>query len=125
MFKEANKIFLIISFLIIFILIWFLLRELCSQLNTSDDLDDNAWLKEIGVEVVDQNIWPHGLPAKKEWADILRDCLVKSDDLSLARCQSILEKIQSYNDCVIAGFAVMESYPEQCQTSDGRLFINE
>lgn len=32
--------------------------------------------------------------------------------------------IENFDDCVAAGFAVMESYPEQCKTDDGRLFVN-
>lgn len=36
-----------------------------------------------------------------------------------------LDNIQSFEDCVEAGFAVMESYPRQCRTSDGRLFAEE
>lgn len=30
--------------------------------------------------------------------------------------------INSYEDCVNAGFPIMESYPEQCATPDGRSF---
>ena len=33
-------------------------------------------------------------------------------------------KISSFEDCKNAGYAVMESYPEQCKTPDGRNFIN-
>ncbi len=36
-----------------------------------------------------------------------------------------LSKISSYSECKEAGFPVMESYPEQCVTSDGRTFVNE
>ncbi len=32
-------------------------------------------------------------------------------------------KITNFEECVAAGFAVMESYPRQCRTSDGRLFV--
>ncbi len=34
-------------------------------------------------------------------------------------------QIQSFEDCVKAGFIVMESYPRQCRTSDGRTFTEE
>ncbi len=37
----------------------------------------------------------------------------------------VLAEIRSFEDCVDAGFAVMESYPRQCRTSDGRLFAEE
>jgi hypothetical protein len=33
--------------------------------------------------------------------------------------------ITTFDQCVEAGFAIMESYPEQCRTSDGRIFVNE
>lgn len=32
--------------------------------------------------------------------------------------------IESYDDCVAAGYPIMESYPEQCSTPDGRTFTN-
>lgn len=35
----------------------------------------------------------------------------------------INKKINSFTDCVEAGYLVLESYPEQCRTSDGRNFI--
>jgi hypothetical protein len=33
--------------------------------------------------------------------------------------------IDSFDDCVEAGYAVMESYPEQCMTDDGTVFVND
>lgn len=41
-----------------------------------------------------------------------------------ARQQRILS-IGSFEDCALAGFPIMESYPEQCRTPDGRTFVNE
>lgn len=32
--------------------------------------------------------------------------------------------INSFRDCADAGFPIMESYPEQCRTDDGLLFVN-
>lgn len=32
--------------------------------------------------------------------------------------------ITNFDECVAAGNPVMESYPEQCRTADGRLFVN-
>ncbi|MES3004784.1 MAG: Gmad2 immunoglobulin-like domain-containing protein [Patescibacteria group bacterium] len=34
-------------------------------------------------------------------------------------------KIMSFETCVEAGYPVMESYPRQCRTSDGRLYVEE
>lgn len=124
MFKETNKIFLIISLFIIIILTCLFLNELCLKYLLKNNSNDDYLYKEIGVEVVDMRVWPKGAPTKRDWANILADCLEEKDELSLARCQYILERIESYNDCVLAGFAILESYPEKCQTSDGRVFIN-
>lgn len=33
--------------------------------------------------------------------------------------------ISSFEECKKAGFPIMESYPEQCATSDGRTFTND
>ena len=33
--------------------------------------------------------------------------------------------IQSFNDCKAAGYPILESYPEQCKTPDGRTFVND
>lgn len=33
--------------------------------------------------------------------------------------------VMSFNDCANAGYPVMESYPRQCRTPDGRLFAEE
>ena len=32
--------------------------------------------------------------------------------------------IDSYEDCVEAGYPIMESFPEQCKTDDGKVFVN-
>ena len=36
-----------------------------------------------------------------------------------------VEDIASFEDCVKAGYPVMDSYPEQCQTPDGRVFTKD
>lgn len=33
--------------------------------------------------------------------------------------------INSFQDCATAGYPIMESYPEQCRTPDGRTFVRE
>lgn len=33
--------------------------------------------------------------------------------------------ISSFQECADAGYPIMESYPEQCRTPDGRTFVNE
>lgn len=43
---------------------------------------------------------------------------------TIARQQRILS-IGSFEDCALAGYPIMETYPEQCRTPDGRTFVNE
>lgn len=38
---------------------------------------------------------------------------------------SQVEQISSYEECVDAGYPILESYPEQCMTPDGRGFTRE
>lgn len=33
--------------------------------------------------------------------------------------------ISTFNECARAGYPIMESYPEQCATPDGRTFVND
>jgi hypothetical protein len=35
------------------------------------------------------------------------------------------ETIDSFEECVAVGMPVMESYPQQCQTDDGRVFVED
>ena len=35
------------------------------------------------------------------------------------------QKITNFKECVEAGNPILESYPEQCRTPDGRVFINK
>src|SRR3989338_4294370 len=43
--------------------------------------------------------------------------------LMVPRNQSV--EIQNFNQCAAAGNQVMESYPRQCRSADGRLFVEE
>jgi hypothetical protein len=45
--------------------------------------------------------------------------------LSAIQLQEEVLSVSNFDECVAAGNPVMESYPEQCRTKDGRLFINE
>ncbi|PIR49210.1 hypothetical protein COU80_00475 [Candidatus Peregrinibacteria bacterium CG10_big_fil_rev_8_21_14_0_10_55_24] len=44
--------------------------------------------------------------------------------LTVSAC-SQTGSVTSFEDCVAAGYPVMESYPEQCRTPDGRTFVRE
>ena len=41
------------------------------------------------------------------------------------RQQGQLLSVSSFDECAAAGYPIMESYPEQCRTPDGRTFVNE
>ncbi len=49
--------------------------------------------------------------------------------LALSACQkqvpSPAENISNFAECAAAGYPIMESYPEQCRTKDGRTFVRE
>ncbi|MDD4290094.1 MAG: hypothetical protein PHH83_02330 [Patescibacteria group bacterium] len=55
----------------------------------------------------------------------LKDCLPKSDMASYEKCKELLDTIRSFNDCANAGFSITKSDPPQCETPDGKKFINE
>ncbi len=39
--------------------------------------------------------------------------------------QQRMYTISTFQECKDAGYPIMESYPEQCSTNDGRTFVNE
>ena len=49
---------------------------------------------------------------------VFRNWNISDDGISL-------KEISSFDDCVSAGFGVLESYPSQCRTSDGRSFTQD
>lgn len=57
------------------------------------------------------------------------DTPVSSDDTpaptptAVADPPSAFSGIRNFEQCAAAGYPVMESYPEQCRTPDGRLFV--
>ena len=38
-------------------------------------------------------------------------------------CTGIFEEITNFDECVVAGYSILESYPRQCKTPDGKTFI--
>jgi len=77
---------------------------------------DNRWL------IVSVNL---GEYLENDIAAQLRDCLPKSDMASREKCQQLLNNINNFEECVMAGFPIMKSNPPQCQTIDGRIFVQE
>ena len=120
MFKGASSSFLVVGFFIIVFLFWLVIANV--DFSSSEVEEDDKWLEEMGLSV---NIWPDGEPEKEKWQEILSDCKDKTDMLSKARCSYVLGEIDSFEDCAVAGFSIMESDPEQCETSDGRVFVNQ
>lgn len=58
----------------------------------------------------------------------MRTLFLSATSLLLVSCASVqapAPDIQSFEDCVAAGNAIMESYPEQCRTEDGRTFTRD
>jgi hypothetical protein len=45
--------------------------------------------------------------------------------LFLRPAEKITKQIMSFQDCMDAGYPVMESYPRQCKTPDGRTYAEE
>ncbi|MCV0367318.1 MAG: hypothetical protein K5798_08685 [Nitrosopumilus sp.] len=45
--------------------------------------------------------------------------------VALQEIQNRAEPIASFEECVLAGNSVMESYPRQCRTTDGKNFVEE
>ena len=41
----------------------------------------------------------------------------------IAYQKSVYASIKNFDDCVAAGYPIMESYPEQCATPDGKTFV--
>lgn len=52
----------------------------------------------------------------------LSECLPKSDLQSKQKCDELIASINSFEGCVSAGFEIMKSDPEQCETPDQRIF---
>ncbi|MFA6322454.1 MAG: hypothetical protein WCX71_03165 [Candidatus Buchananbacteria bacterium] len=56
-------------------------------------------------------------------AEKLAECLPKSDMASHEICNELLKQIIDFESCAKAGFSIMKSNPPQCQTPDGRNFV--
>ncbi|MDD5109667.1 MAG: hypothetical protein PHI63_00440 [Patescibacteria group bacterium] len=63
------------------------------------------------------------VPGDNSLARQLSDCLPKSDWASHEKCMALMQQIQDFDACVMAGFSVMKSNPPQCRTVDGRTFV--
>lgn len=61
--------------------------------------------------------------------DILANQILKCSASSYSgdkeKCDELLKQIIDFDSCVMAGFPILKSNPAQCQTIDGRIFIQE
>ncbi len=48
-------------------------------------------------------------------------CLLSKDDVA----GESEDTVNSFEECVAAGYPVMESFPRQCRSEDGNLFVEE
>ncbi len=55
----------------------------------------------------------------------LEECMPKSDNESHKKCEEILDEIRNFDECVDAGFPIMESMPPQCAVPDRETFTKE
>ena len=58
-------------------------------------------------------------------ANQISKCLASSYSGDKERCDELLKQITDFDSCVMAGFSILKSNPAQCQTVDGRTFIQE
>ena len=88
-------------------------------------------LSENAVYNENSHTWWIDLEMKDEFAkDYCNPACVVSADTQTAeinwRCTgAVPPEISSFDECVAAGYPVMESYPRQCKTSDGTTFVEE
>jgi len=68
-------------------------------------------------------VWRQQKPSQDEIIQGLKECLPLSDMASKKKCDKLLRYVTDFDICLGAGFVVMESYPRQCRTADGRVFI--
>lgn len=70
------------------------------------------------------SVSPGFLPNDSELslAEKIAACMPLSNWEARELCQSLLASIQTYQDCELAGFPILESYPTQCVLPDGRNF---
>jgi len=80
------------------------LDEYAEKLATVCDMDDDV--RDDALESVIDAIYLE--------TDVYDETDDNSDDI-----------IDSYEDCVEAGYPIMESYPEQCMTDDNTVFVND
>ena len=144
-----KKIVLLLGIIVLAILILFSLRFILGGSEDDWICVDGEWVKH-GVPSAPMPTEP--CPGKKQAPlncqsygveDCPSDCVVCPPciECSSISCQSeefcasigidrdwypnIPDIINSFDDCVLAGYPVMESYPRQCRTKEGWTFIEE
>ena len=83
------------------------LSEICSL----DDIDEQY---DALFDIIDEIIPVTREDVDDDFDEMEDEFEDESDDV-----------IEDFEDCVDAGYPVMESYPEQCMTDDGTVFVND
>jgi hypothetical protein len=83
------------------------------------------YLNNGGGQIIGGDRDEHGclIAAGYRWCPSEQECMRMWEEY----CEEYSDqfRIDSFEDCVAAGFPVMESYPRQCRDSEGNLFVEE
>jgi hypothetical protein len=93
-------------------------NQACTSEREAFDLD------AIVDRIVQSVKWDSALD-ENTLASQLAKCLVSSYSGDKEKCDGLLKQITDFNSCVMAGFSILKSNPAQCQTIDGRTFVQE
>jgi hypothetical protein len=93
-------------------------NQACTSEREAFDLD------AIVDRIVQSVKWDSALD-ENTLASQLAKCLVSSYSGDKEKCGELLKQITDFDSCVMAGFSILKSNPAQCQTIDGRIFIQE
>jgi len=90
----------------------------CASERESFDLDTT-------VDRIAQTVSWSSSSSEDTLADQIAKCLTSSYSEDMERCGELSKQITDFDSCVIAGFSILKSDPAQCQTIDGKTFIQE
>jgi len=93
-------------------------NQVCASEREAFDLDAT-------VDRIVQTVNWDSVSDENTLASQLSKCLVSSYSGDKERCDELLKQITDFNSCVMAGFSILKSNPAQCQTIDGRTFVQE
>lgn len=83
---------------------------------------EEGYVEPVSGEPEEGMILTEEMRPEASLAEQIRECLPLSNWEAKETCDRLIASIQTYQDCVEAGFPVLESYPPQCVTPDNRRF---